>query len=117
MAYRLAETVCGLRQSMATQPEKEKTMDPVTLGLLGLGAFLLFRSNSDSNGFSYRKIDGAWRAYFKGKPPSTSHVLHDNNGYYVCWDRPLRTEQEARQVARRLPRLDQAVHGGRNLLG
>ena len=78
-------------------------MDPITLGLIGLGAYFLFRSSSgtSSGRFTYRKKNGAWRAYFRGEPPSMSHVLRDSDGYYVCWDRPLRTEQDARRVARR----------------
>lgn len=76
-------------------------MDPITLGILGLGAYFLTKSSSGSNRFSYKRRSGSWRAYFNGSPPSTSHVLHDSDGYYVCWDRPLRTEQEARQVAQR----------------
>jgi len=82
-------------------------MEPITLGLIGLGAYLLFKprrrpaSVRSNYSFSYRKRNGSWRAYFVGTPPSMSHVLRDDNGYYVCWDRPLRTEHEARQVARR----------------
>jgi len=49
--------------------------------------------------FTYKKRDGAWRAYFRGNPPSHIHVLHDGDGYYVCWDRPPRTQKEARQTA------------------
>ena len=74
-------------------------MDPLTLGLIGLGAYLLFGSGSST--FTYRKKYGSWRAYFNGRPPSMSHVLHDSDGYYVCWDRSVRTEREMRQVAQR----------------
>lgn len=74
-------------------------MDPITLGLIGLGAYLLF--GSSSSGFTYRQKHGSWRAYFNSEPRSKAHVLHDNDGYYVCWDRSLRTEQEARRVAER----------------
>lgn len=76
-------------------------MDPITLGILGLGAYLIFKSGSGPSRFTYRKRNGSWRAYFNGQPPSRSHVLHDSDGYYVCWDSPLRTEQEARQIAKR----------------
>lgn len=74
-------------------------MDPITLGILGLGAYFLIRSGSSN--FNYRKRHGFWKAYFNSEPPSKSHVLHDSEGYYVCWNRPLRTEREARQVAQR----------------
>ncbi len=75
-------------------------MDPITLGILGLGAYLLFKPNTVSTRFRYRKRNGSWRAYFNGNPPTKSHVLHDSDGYYVCWDRPLRNEQEAKQIAK-----------------
>ncbi len=73
-------------------------MDPITLGIIGAGAFLLARAASGR--FRYRRKNGSWRAYFKGTPPSFSHVLRDGDGYYVCWDRPLRSEAEARKVAK-----------------
>jgi hypothetical protein len=77
-------------------------MDPVTLGIIGLGAFLLCRAAAGGNSkFRFKRKDGEWRAYFSGSPPSHSHVLHDDDGYYVCWDRPLFTEADARQVAKR----------------
>ena len=72
-------------------------MNPIILALIGLGAYLLA---GDASRFSFKNKNGSWRAYFDGEPPSKSHVLHDNDGHYVCWDRPVRTEQEARQVAK-----------------
>lgn len=74
-------------------------MDPIVLGIIGLGAYMLLRKGNSP--FAYKKKHGSWRAYFKSDPPSQSHVLRDNHGYYVCWDRPLHTEAEARQVAKR----------------
>lgn len=76
-------------------------MDFITLGIAGIGAYVLIKkARSRACEFTYRKAGGAWRAYFNGPPPSRSHILHDSYGYYVCWDRPLRTEREARQVAK-----------------
>ena len=79
----------------------------LALGFVGLGAYV-YAVVSDLaveerlSRFKYRQTNGSWRAYFHGRPPSMSHVLHDASGsYYVCWDRPLRTEHEARQVAKR----------------
>lgn len=73
-------------------------MDPVSIGLVGFGAYLWLKSRSRQ--FRYKKKCGSWRAYFKGTPPSLSHVLRDDDGYYVCWNRPLQSEQEARRVAK-----------------
>ena len=60
---------------------------------------------SDSPYFIYRKRYGEWRAYFLGRPPSYTHVLHDEKGYYVCWDRPVYSQAEVRQIAREWVRL------------
>ncbi len=75
-------------------------MDPITLGLLALGALGAGTLISACGGnFHYKQKNGSWRAYFKGTPSSMSHVLHDSDGYYVCWDRPIRSEDEAQHVA------------------
>jgi len=74
-------------------------MDPVAIGLIAVSAYYLLKSRSKTYRFIYRKRNGSWRAYFVGLPHSRSHVLHDRDGYYVCWDRPLKNEKEARQVA------------------
>lgn len=66
---------------------------------------VVFVIRRPDNSFTYKKTNGSWRAYFRGRPSSQSHVLYDNGGYYVCWDRPLRSENEARQVARRWLRI------------
>lgn len=54
----------------------------------------------DSEPFTYRQKKGSWRAYFKESPPSYEHLYHDNDGYYVCWDRPLRSKADAQKVAK-----------------
>lgn len=77
---------------------KGEEMDPITLGLIGLGVYFLCRSTGSR--FTYKKKYGSWRAYFNGNPPSKSHVLRDGDGYYVCWDRPLRTREEAQRIAK-----------------
>ena len=73
-------------------------MDPLTIAVLVAGAAGLIACGS-KGGFRYTKKNGEWRAYFRGDPPSRSHVLRDGDGYYVCWDRPLRTEADARRIA------------------
>jgi hypothetical protein len=73
-------------------------MDPITMGLALAAGYYAARRMSKP--FFYRYGNGSWRAYFNGKPPSMSHVLHDSDGYYVCWDTPLRTKEQAEQVAR-----------------
>jgi hypothetical protein len=58
--------------------------------------------------FSFeRQSDGTWRAYiltdvdYRGRADDchSTHRLTDGDRQYVCWTRPLRTEQEARSVA------------------
>ena len=53
----------------------------------------------DDEPFEYKKKNGEWRAYFKGKPPSYTHTLQDSDGYYVCWDRPIKSKSEVEKVA------------------
>jgi hypothetical protein len=64
---------------------------------LGVGGYVLYRKVRGP--FKYRERDGAWQAYFRGAPPSRNHVLHDERGYYVCWDRPIRTKEEAKKIS------------------
>jgi hypothetical protein len=83
-------------------------MDPITLALIAFGLSRVFKAmdnraprSAAKPNFTYKKINGSWRAYFQEKPPSYSHVLGDDEGLYVCWSQPLRTESAARQVAKR----------------
>lgn len=72
-------------------------MEVIALGAL---AYLLARwLNEDEERFRYVYREGSWRAYFRAEPTSYSHILWDHEGYYVCWDQPLKTEREARLVA------------------
>jgi len=75
-------------------------MDPIVWGIIGVGAYLYTKAGSKDR-FRYRCRNGSWRAYFNGNPPSYHHVLRDSKGHYVCWDRSLGTEKDARQVAKR----------------
>lgn len=60
-------------------------------------------------GFSFeRQSDGSWRANIVSQPPygpqrdESAHATHRLTGdtrKYVCWNTPLRSEVEARQVA------------------
>lgn len=51
--------------------------------------------------------DGTWRAYieeqpsYRGRPTDThsTHRLSDGDRKYVCWTDPLRSLEEAKQVA------------------
>lgn len=58
--------------------------------------------------FSFeQEADGEWRAYILSQPgygprdtgAHPTHRLRSGGRYYVCWDHPLRSEREARQVA------------------
>jgi hypothetical protein len=58
--------------------------------------------------FSFeRQRDGTWRAYILAQPDyrgrdtsaQATHRLSDGSRRYVCWTNPLRSEEEARQVA------------------
>ena len=58
--------------------------------------------------FSFERRDGDWRAYIVSQPAYRSrptdavstHRLTDEQGQrYVCWRGPLRTREQAEQVA------------------
>ena len=58
--------------------------------------------------FGFRELpNGTWRAYILRQPgycgraddAHTTHRLSDSHGRYVCWDRPLRSLEEAKSVA------------------
>jgi len=56
--------------------------------------------------FDFVQLPGTWRAYIVWQPPygnratgaHETHRLHDGRPY-VCWDRPIATEAQLRQVA------------------
>lgn len=59
-------------------------------------------------GFSFEKqSDGTWRAYIVSQPSygsrnTSAHATHrltSGGRHYVCWTRPLYSEEDARQVA------------------
>jgi hypothetical protein len=58
--------------------------------------------------FDFRQISNSeWRAYIIRQPgyngraddAHTTHRLRDSRGRYVCWDRPIRSFEQAMQVA------------------
>ena len=59
--------------------------------------------------FNFKKVNGGWRAYILRTPSfgnnSTGsgviHRLHDNSGYYICWDRPVNTLKDMQIISRR----------------
>ena len=60
--------------------------------------------------FSFeRQSDGSWRPYilsqpdYRGRSPDShsTHRLPDGGRNYVCWRGVLRSEQDARQVAKK----------------
>ena len=67
------------------------------------------RDGRSDFGFEFARMsDGSWRTYIADSPGYGSrdsslhatHRLRDGHGYYVCWTVALRTEDEARQVAK-----------------
>ena len=58
--------------------------------------------------FNYKKVGYAWKAYILRMPDlngrsgdcSITHRLHDDGGYYVCWDRPVSTLKEMQTISR-----------------
>lgn len=65
-------------------------------------------SNGNTYEFSFeRQSDGSIRAYIDRQPSygsrsADSHITHrngDGNRYYVCWNTPLRSLDDAKKVA------------------
>ncbi len=59
--------------------------------------------------FNYKKVGGGWRAYILRTPSlrgrndngSIIHRLHDDDGYYVCWDRQVDSLKDMQTISRR----------------
>ena len=59
--------------------------------------------------FNYKKVGGGWRAYILRTPNlgtrnSSSgiiHRLHDDAGYYICWDRQVNSLKDMQTISRR----------------
>ena len=58
--------------------------------------------------FNFRKVDGGWRAYILRMPSLENrdsdaaiiHRLHDNDGFYVCWNCTVNTLKDMQAIAR-----------------
>ena len=58
--------------------------------------------------FDYRKVNNTWRVYILKMPPlnrrsgagSLTHRLSDGQMHYICWDRPIRTLENAQTISR-----------------
>lgn len=65
-------------------------------------------SNDKEFQFNFRKVEDGWRAYILRTPSfcgrdtdcTITHRLHDDNGYYVCWDRPIDNLKDMQTISR-----------------
>lgn len=59
--------------------------------------------------FNYKNVSGGWRAYILRMPnlgtrssdSAIIHRLHDNDGYYICWDRQVNSLKDMQTISRR----------------
>lgn len=69
-----------------------------------------YRTRDGRNDYRFEFVEqsnGTWRAYILEHPgyggrSASSHATHrlsDSRGYYICWNRSLRSLEEAKQVA------------------
>lgn len=74
----------------------------------GYKSYYRTSDNSADYGFSFEEqSDRTWRAYIDEQPSyrgratdaHSTHRLSDGSRKYVCWTRPLRSLDEAKQVA------------------
>ena len=65
-------------------------------------------NNDKEYRFNYKKVGDSWKAYILRTPSivgrsadgSTTHRIHDDNGYYVCWNCPIKTLKDAQNISR-----------------
>ncbi len=59
--------------------------------------------------FNFKKVGGGWRAYILRMPnlgtrdsgSAVIHRLHDDGGYYICWDRQVNSLKDMQTISRR----------------
>ena len=59
--------------------------------------------------FNYKKVGNGWRAYILRMPSignrndgsGVIHRLHDDGGYYICWDRQVNSLKDMQIISRR----------------
>ena len=93
-------------QSSAAQPASQPSADST-------GPIIYFATNDfglpdREYRFDYRKEQGFWKAYILKMPRlqgrsgsfAVTHRMGNTGTPYVCWDRPLRTLEDAQNVSR-----------------
>lgn len=56
--------------------------------------------------FNYKQIGGSWRAYIlripniRGRSGSIPHILHDENGNYICWSGVVNNLKDMQNISR-----------------
>lgn len=75
-----------------------------------MSRFLYYRTKDGraDYGFDFeRQGDGSWRVYIQSQPPymgrdtdaHSTHRYDDNGRKYICWDRPIRSFEDAKRIA------------------
>ncbi len=78
-----------------------------------MGPMIYFANNRHGSSdkeyrFNYKKVGDSWRAYIIRTPGwrgrdsglAITHRLHDTQGHYVCWDRPVNTLKDMQTISR-----------------
>ncbi len=99
----------------ATSPERNRPLVPASRdGITETGPMVYFANDRHGRSdreyrFNYKKVGGGWRAYILRMPNlgnrdsggGVIHRLHDNSGYYICWDRQVNTLKDMQNISRR----------------
>lgn len=98
----------------ANRPPANRPLVPASRdGITETGPMIYFandrhgRSNKEYR-FNYKKVGSGWRAYILRMPSlggrsdgsGTIHRLHDNDGYYICWDSQVNTLKDMQTISR-----------------
>lgn len=56
--------------------------------------------------FNYKRVGNSWRAYIlripnlEGRGSGAPHQLHDGDGMYICWDKPVNNLKDMQNISR-----------------
>lgn len=77
------------------------------------GPMIYFANDRHNSGdreyrFNYKKVGNGWRAYILRMPglgnrdagSGTIHRLHDDGGYYICWNSQVNTLKDMQVISR-----------------
>lgn len=104
----------GARTSTVNRPVQNRALIPASRdNITETGPMIYFANerhgrNDKEYRFNYKKVGEGWRAYILRMPnlggrdtgSAVIHRLHDDGGYYICWDREVNTLKDMQTISR-----------------